>query len=1182
MRLVNCPSCGTFNEAGRKFCSECGTALAAACPRCGKSNAPGVKFCGECGLDLRAAVPTDMAAEAATHATERRLVSVLFVDLVGFTSASEARDAEDTREFLGRYFDTARTIIERYGGTVEKFIGDAVMAVWGAPIAHEDDAERAVRAGLELVRAVPSLDEAGATQARAGVLTGEAAVSVGAVGQGIVTGDLVNTASRLQSAAQPGMVYVGEATYRAASKAIAFEAVGEQQLKGKSAPVGAWRAMSIVSRRGGEGRSEGLEPPFVGREDEVRLLKDLFHATERERKARLVSVIGQGGIGKSRLAWELEKYLDGLVGTIYWHAGRSPAYGEGISYWALADMVRQRAGIAETDDEEAAQAKLRATLAEWIPDAVERAWVEPRIAGLLALAPMPPGSRDELFAAWRTLFERIAAQGPTVLLFEDVQWADQGLLDFVEHLLDASRNSPFLVITLARPELAERRPGWGSAARSATTMQLEPLPRADIEVMIRGLIPAIPAEALAAIVDRSEGIPLYAVETVRMLVDRGQLARVAGGDQWELTGRLEQLAVPETLHALIASRLDALDPAERMLLQQAAVLGQSFTTVGIGGVSGETEEAIVPRLAALVRRDLLVHEMNPRSPERGQYQFVQGIVREVAYGSLSRADRRALHLAAARFFESLGEDELVGVLASHYMDAHAATGSGPEADALAAQARIALRAAADRSLALHSYGGSLTYLEQALGITTVDADRAALEERAAEAAMNANRYDAAVAHADRAIELQRSTGDRLGLLRARGLRGAVEMSQHRDRTAVVILREALAEADDLPPSVEHARVEAQVARALMVQGSPEAVEWADRVLASPATRDQPELVLDVAITKGPALQVLGRWREMEILLRGAIDVAERDGNVQAQLRARNNISTVLTMEDLRSSQANAQEAYEIATRLGARTWSGQFLGLLVSGSLELGELDAWVEVAAEATAATTGFYHTWILAETATRRALRGDPDGGEALLSEALASLGGASQQAEHALLGSASVIHLAAGRYGEAFAVTRPPWAGEQGEANVRWALAAAVMARDRDSLESMAPALPGVEVTGRLRAAIDSALSAGLQLMGSSMATGAERHVDARSAFVEALELADRVGAILWRALLCLGLGTLAGGRFPEAEAAVAEGEAFFRSRGADGLLDHFFASIPAATVERVVVAAPESADRLVSER
>ncbi len=309
MGLVDCAICGQANDDVRKFCGECGAPLQRSCSSCGAANPPNVKFCGECGTSLVAQAappPVSVATQA-----ERRLVSILFADLVGFTAASEGRDAEDTRELLTRYFDTARQIVERYGGVVEKFIGDAVMAVWGAPVANEDDAERAVRAALELVAAIPALDAA--LQARAGVLTGAAAVTRDAEGQGMVAGDLVNTASRIQSAAEPGWVLVGEATRRAAEAAIAFEEAGAHELKGKAEPVPLWRALRVVAARGGEGRSTGLEAPFVGRDRELRLAKDVFHATAEEGHSHLLSVVGVAGIGKSRLAWEFEKYVDGLV-----------------------------------------------------------------------------------------------------------------------------------------------------------------------------------------------------------------------------------------------------------------------------------------------------------------------------------------------------------------------------------------------------------------------------------------------------------------------------------------------------------------------------------------------------------------------------------------------------------------------------------------------------------------------------------------------------------------------------------------------------------------------------------------------------------------------------------------------------------------------------------------------------
>ncbi|HJT37088.1 MAG TPA: adenylate/guanylate cyclase domain-containing protein, partial [Actinomycetota bacterium] len=324
---MRCPNCGTENEAGRKFCGECGTALAFVCSSCGTPNPQGTKFCGECGspLTARTSPVTASPPSGAAPAAERRLVSVLFADLVGFTALSESRDAEDVRDLLTRYFDVSRDLIGRYGGTIEKFIGDAVMAVWGAPLAREDDAERAVRAALDLVQAVSALgSEVGAPtlRARAAVSTGEAAVTIGAEGQGMVAGDLVNTTSRMQSGAEPGTVVVGEATRRASEAAIAYEQIGERTFKGKSEAIPLWRALRVVAARGGLMRSSGLEAPFVGREREMRLAKELFHASTDEGKGHLLSVIGVAGIGKSRLSWELEKYMDGLLSDLWWHRGR--------------------------------------------------------------------------------------------------------------------------------------------------------------------------------------------------------------------------------------------------------------------------------------------------------------------------------------------------------------------------------------------------------------------------------------------------------------------------------------------------------------------------------------------------------------------------------------------------------------------------------------------------------------------------------------------------------------------------------------------------------------------------------------------------------------------------------------------------------------------------------------------
>ena len=447
---MTCPSCGTDNPAGQRFCGGCGSPLSGSCQSCGAENPPGQAFCGGCGEALapqvryREGQERQKGQEQVTGApvAERRLVSVLFADLVGFTKASEGRDAEDTRELLTRYFDTCRRLIELYGGTVEKFIGDAVMAVWGTPVATEDDAERAVRAALDLVAAVSALgDEVGATdlRARAGVLTGEAAVTIGATDQGMVAGDLVNTASRVQSAADPGAVYVGESTRRATEQTIVYEEAGSFELKGKEGETTLWKAQRVVSGLRGSLKSQGLEAPFVGRDRELRQIKDLFHASADERRAHLVSVTGIAGIGKSRLGWEFYKYFDGIAGNVYWHRGRCLSYGEGVTYWALADMVRMRCRIAEDEEPASARAKLHATLEEHLLDAEERDFVEPRLAHLLGLAEHQARDQQDLFSAWRLFFERLSDAYPTVLAFEDLQWADASLLDFVEYLLRAAQ-----------------------------------------------------------------------------------------------------------------------------------------------------------------------------------------------------------------------------------------------------------------------------------------------------------------------------------------------------------------------------------------------------------------------------------------------------------------------------------------------------------------------------------------------------------------------------------------------------------------------------------------------------------------------------------------------------------------------------------------------------------------------
>ncbi len=979
-----CPTCGAATEPGRKFCGDCGTRLARTCPNCGFANGPTVRFCGECGerLDVAAAgagpaagagaavggaggiAPgsTGGAGAAASFGsamgsagspvapiTERRVVSVLFADLVGFTARSDSSDPEQVREFLSRYFDAARDVVGRYGGTIEKFIGDAVMAVWGTPVAQEDDAERAVRAALDLVEAVRQLGRTSGDEGlecRAGVLTGEAAVTIGATNQGMVAGDLVNTASRLQSVAPPGAVLVGEATERAANRAILFEPAGAQILKGKTAPVPAWRALRVVAERGGRNRTEGVEAPFVGRDDELRYLKDAYHATARERKSRLVSITGQAGIGKSRLAWEFSKYSDGLLETVRWHQGRSPAYGEGITFWALGEMIRRRAELVENDDETTTRLRIAATLAEFVPDEAERRWIEPSLLFLLGIGGAPAGGREELFAAWRTLFEWIATTEPTVLVFEDLHWADSGLLDFIDHLLDWSKNFPILVVTLSRPELLDRRPGWGAGRRNFIALSLEPLSELAMRQLLAGLVPGLPEQASQTILARAGGIPLYAVETIRMLVEEGRLELADGA--YRPLGDLSELKVPESLQALVAARLDALEPADRALLQDASVLGQTFALAAVAAVSGQPADAVEPRLRDLSRREVLALDTDPRSPERGQYGFNQALIREVAYSTLAKRDRRARHLAAARYFEGIGDDELAGVLATHYLAAYEASPEGPEADAVAVQARLALKGAAERAAGLGSHDQAIAYLRQALTVTTDQAEMGELLERAGASASAAGRHEEATAFLRRAIETHRQRGDRSATARATAALGSSLLQGYESQAAIDTLEPAAAEFADLVDDPNLVALNGQLARAAYyVEDFVRAQAIAEGVLGAAERLDLLPIIADTLVTRGMGHALSGRVYEGAGALEAALRLAESRGFVGTIIRARINLGGTFWWRDPRVAVAASQPGLEVARRFGRRSEGIILLSNAALAAIRLGDWD-WAQGELEA------------------------------------------------------------------------------------------------------------------------------------------------------------------------------------------------------------------------------------------
>ena len=953
--MTVCSSCGAENRADAKFCGECGAALAALCPACGKANEAGRKFCYDCGAALQGSAPAVAPAQPREEpASERRLVSVLFADLVGFTTLSESRDAEDVRELLSRYFDTCRRLIGLYGGTVEKFIGDAVMAVWGTPTATEDDAERAVRAALDLVAAVSALgQEVGAEnlRARAGVLTGEAAVTIGAHGEGMVAGDLVNTASRVQSVAEPGSVLVGESTRRATEQTIVYADGGSFELKGKEGLTPVWRAQRVVSGLRGSLKSQGLEAPFVGRDRELRQIKDLFHTCAEEKKAHLVSVTGIAGIGKSRLGWEFYKYFDGIAESVYWHRGRCLSYGEGVTYWALADMVRMRCRIAEEEDPVSALTKLRATLGEQILDAEERAFLEPRLAHLLGLGEHQARDQQDLFAAWRLFFERLAEGYPTVLLFEDMQWADASLLDFVEYLLDWSRSSPIFVITLARPELLERRPTWGAGQRSFTSLYLEPLPQRAMEELLTGLVPGLPADACDRILARAEGIPLYAVETVRMLLDRGLL--VEDGAAYRLAGSLDALEVPETLHALIAARLDGLSPDERRLLQDASVLGKTFTKGALASLAGADVE-LEPLLAALVRKEVLGIQADPRSPEHGQYGFLQDLVRHVAYETLSRRERRARHLAAAAYLRGAfaeDEDEVVEVVASHYLAAFEAMPDADDAAEIRANAQSMLARAGEHAASLAAAAEARRYFEQAAGLTEGAADRAGLLARAGEMARRAADLVAAGRLYERSIELFDELGDRHAAARVHHKLAMVEAGEGKGEAAIAREERAMAVLLDDEPDEDLAIVAATLALGYWFTGDLErASERVELALDIAEAHAYPEPLVRALRAKSGIARSRGHIEESNALLTHSLEIA-LDHDVVAEVS-----TTYYWLSDQcfqRDAYAEAlgllDEALANARRMGSRPQEWAVLAERIYPLMMLGRWDEAHDAASEFT-----------------------------------------------------------------------------------------------------------------------------------------------------------------------------------------------------------------------------------------
>ncbi|HEV8459711.1 MAG TPA: adenylate/guanylate cyclase domain-containing protein [Gaiellaceae bacterium] len=716
------------------------------CPSCSRELPGEFPFCPFCGAAL-AEQPAPSVEE------ERKVVSVLFCDLVGFTAASEQADPEDVRARIRPYHARLRDEIERFGGTVEKFIGDAVMAVFGAPITYEDDAERAVRAGLRIIEAMAELNEADPTlslQVRVGINTGEAVVALGARperGEGIVTGDVVNTASRIQGAAPVNGIAVSEQTYNATERVFDYEPLEAVQVKGKSEPLALWQPLQARARLGAD-VIRTHTTPLVGRELEKSLLIGTYDRCAQQRACQMVTLVGEPGVGKSRLSAELLAHIEDATELVRWRQGRCLPYGEGIAFWALGEIVKAECGVLESDSPAEAEAKLDRALPEDDPD---RAWLKARLAPLLGVS-AEPASQEESFTAWRRFLESLAADRPTVLVFEDLHWADDALLSFLEHLADWSQGVPLFLLSTTRPELYEQHPTFGANARNAQRINLGPLTEDETSQLIGSLLErsVLSPETKRALLERSGGNPLYAEEFVRLLADREHVT--------------EMIEVPDSVQALIAARLDTLPAERKSLLQDASVVGKLFWAGAVADMGERDRRDVEFALHELCRKELVRPSRESSMESEQEYGFWHLLVRDVAYAQIPRVARASRHQAAADWLERQAGDrveDVADVLAYHYLQAlelTRAAGGGDDVGELETRAMHYLSLAGERALALDVESAEQS-LAQALALCPDGhPERASLLERWAQAAQQQGRLQEARGALEEALALNVDRG----------------------------------------------------------------------------------------------------------------------------------------------------------------------------------------------------------------------------------------------------------------------------------------------------------------------------------------------------------------------------------------------------------------------------------------
>nr|MBA2742579.1 AAA family ATPase [Actinomycetota bacterium] len=832
-----CPSCGADVPVAGKFCPWCGTSLRRECPSCGSDESASAAFCSACGATLQPGVRR--GAATSSEKEERRVVTILFADLAGSTALGERLDPEDIRVLQSELYELVNAEVERYGGITEKFVGDAILAVFGIPQSHEDDAERAVRAAIATRASFDGFAErvgaehGGDVGLRIGVDTGEviAGREAAARGELMVTGDAVNVAARLQQLAEPGEVLVGERTRQATQRAVSYRERGELAAKGKAQPVRAWAALAAV---GPLGSVREAAAPFIGRADELALLRLLASRVARERSPHLVTVFGQAGLGKSRLVTEFVAGLEDARVLV----GRSVPYGDGITYLPLAEVAGALAGIREDEPAAAALEKLAAAVSRTVPSEQLTSIVE-AIGWTMGLS-LPGQSagiggggdvRQRLHDAWTKYLAMLGRRGLVVLVIEDIHWASEPLLDLLDDMLGGLEDTAVLIVCPSRPELLDSRPSWGTGSLRASSITLTPLSDGDATSLLRALLGsgAIPADVASRILTPAEGNPFFLEEMLAMLVEQGAIEERHG--RWFEADRLAMSGMPDSIHGVIAARLDLLESREREALRRCSVMGRTFWPSAV-----DVDEEVV---ALLGRRAIVSEQLESAFSGRREFMFKHALTCEVAYTTLPRYERGSLHRRVAQWLGDAVPDrqaETSELIAFHYDQA---LHWGEEDEELRRSAYEAVLSAGNAAVRRGAYSSAERLLGRSLELSATTDERASALLMAAQADIHTTRYERALERLAEVAGIAKEMGDLNMRADALGLRARAAWLRGLWEEALEAAEAAVSALEGLPESPELARALARLSQIEMLRALPNAEATALRAIDVAARMNEP-------------------------------------------------------------------------------------------------------------------------------------------------------------------------------------------------------------------------------------------------------------------------------------------------------------------------------------------------------